>query len=61
LGRFKFRRQHRIGPYFAEFRCVARRLILELDVSQHAVQEAESQDALHNGLSDQQGHQLVSE
>ena len=44
FGGFKFRRQHRIGPYFADFCCIARRLIVELDGSQHAEPDEERQD-----------------
>ena len=36
---WKFRRQHRIGPYFADFACVEVRLIVELDGSQHLTQQ----------------------
>ncbi len=32
----KFRRQHSIGPYIADFACIAARLVIELDGSQHA-------------------------
>jgi primosomal protein N' (replication factor Y) len=32
----KFRRQHPIGPYTADFACVERRLVVELDGGQHA-------------------------
>ncbi len=38
-GRFdevKFRRQHPVPPYIADFCCVAARLIVELDGSQHS-------------------------
>jgi very-short-patch-repair endonuclease len=38
LKNFKFRRQHRIGPYFADFVCVEHRLIVELDGGQHVDQ-----------------------
>ncbi|MEZ5460929.1 endonuclease domain-containing protein [Dokdonella sp.] len=31
----KFRRQHPIPPYIADFCCIERRLIIELDGSQH--------------------------
>ncbi|MFT4178192.1 MAG: DUF559 domain-containing protein [Thermomonas sp.] len=31
----KFRRQHRIGPFFVDFVCLEMRLIVELDGSQH--------------------------
>jgi len=33
---WKFRRQVPIGPYIADFACVERKLVLELDGSQHA-------------------------
>jgi very-short-patch-repair endonuclease len=35
LEGLKFRRQHPIPPYIADFCCVARKLIVELDGSQH--------------------------
>lgn len=34
----KFRRQHPIGPYVADFCCVEHRLIIEIDGGQHAEQ-----------------------
>ncbi len=33
LQGWKFRRQHRIGPYFADFACVEAGLVIELDGS----------------------------
>ena len=36
LGDLKFRRQHPIPPYVADFCCVERKLIVELDGSQHS-------------------------
>ncbi|WP_334177770.1 DUF559 domain-containing protein [Pseudoxanthomonas sp.] len=35
LQGWKFRRQHRIGPYFADFACLEAGLVIELDGSQH--------------------------
>jgi adenine-specific DNA-methyltransferase len=32
----KFRRQHPVGPYVVDFVCLERRLIVEVDGSQHA-------------------------
>jgi len=43
LGRFKFRRQHPVGPYFADFACVTDRLIVECDGITH--DERQAQDA----------------
>ena len=36
LGGCKFRRQHKVGPYFADFACIESCLIVELDGGQHA-------------------------
>nr|WP_298129400.1 endonuclease domain-containing protein [uncultured Pseudoxanthomonas sp.] len=37
LGGLKFRRQHPIPPYIADFCCIRKKLIIELDGSQHTV------------------------
>jgi very-short-patch-repair endonuclease len=34
----KFRRQHPIGPYFADFACVSKKLVIEIDGDHHAFQ-----------------------
>ena len=39
LANCKFRRQHPIGPYIADFVCIERRLVIEVDGGQHAAQE----------------------
>ena len=38
LEGFKFRRQHPIGPFVADFFCLDAKLVIELDGSQHADQ-----------------------
>jgi adenine-specific DNA-methyltransferase len=38
LNGAKFRRQHAIGPFIADFACLEHRLIVELDGGQHAEQ-----------------------
>jgi adenine-specific DNA-methyltransferase len=32
----KFRRQHPIGPFIVDFVCIEKRIVIELDGSQHA-------------------------
>lgn len=39
VGRFKFRRQQPIGPYFADFACLSTRVIVELDGTSHLGRE----------------------
>ncbi len=59
LGGFKFRRQHRIGAYFADFCCIAQHLIVELDGSQHAEREEQDKDALRTAYLSAQGHRVM--
>ena len=35
LADFRFRRQHPIGPYIADFVCLSARLVIEIDGGQH--------------------------
>ncbi len=43
LGGFKFRRQEQLGPYIVDFVCFERKLIVELDGSQHAKSRYDAQ------------------
>ena len=45
LADFKFRRQHPIGRYFADFACIGARLVVELDGGQHFEPDAMAADA----------------
>ncbi|MEX2584675.1 MAG: DUF559 domain-containing protein, partial [Gemmatimonadota bacterium] len=40
LGGFKFRRQHPIGRYYADFVCFEPQLVVEVDVDHHTEQTA---------------------
>ncbi len=42
--RFKFRRQHPIPPYVADFACIEARLIVELDGGQHGAGADDARD-----------------
>ncbi|PQA89143.1 endonuclease domain-containing protein [Hyphococcus luteus] len=41
----RFRRQHPIGPYIADFICLERKLVIELDGGQHGLPERVKHDA----------------
>jgi very-short-patch-repair endonuclease len=57
IGGAKFRRQHPIGPYFADFACVARKLVIEVDGDHHAFQvEA---DARRTAAMEREGWRVV--
>ena len=53
----KFRRQHSIGPFIADFACVAARLVIELDGSQHA--QAEAADARRTAFLEAEGWAVI--
>ena len=44
MGGVKFRRQHEYGPYILEFYCQERKLVIEVDGSQHAAPEKAAED-----------------
>jgi very-short-patch-repair endonuclease len=56
---FKFRREHRIGPYFADFCCIARHLVIELDGGQHAEEEKERKDSLRTAFLEEYGYRVM--
>jgi len=55
LDGLKFRRQHPIPPYIADFCCIEKKLIVELDGSQHGVQT----DATRTEFLESQGWQVI--
>jgi lysyl-tRNA synthetase class 2 len=57
LGGFRFRRQHRIGPYYADFACTEASLVVELDGSQHLQQH--EHDALRTACLQQRGYRVL--
>ncbi len=52
----KFRRQYPVGPYVADFACLERALIVELDGSQHL---DASSDAAREAFLHRKGFQLL--
>lgn len=51
LGGLKFRRQHPVPPYIADFYCPELQLVIELDGSQHT----EASDAVRTGFLEARG------
>jgi very-short-patch-repair endonuclease len=52
----KFRRQAPIGPYIVDFLCIAHRLIVEADGSQHAESK---RDAIRDQWLAQEGYTIL--
>lgn len=48
LNGYRFRRQHPIGPYIADFACIDKSLVIELDGGQH--QDRASYDEQRTGF-----------
>ena len=44
LAGLKFRRQHPIGPYFADFACIERKVDVELDGEYHEYRDREDRE-----------------
>ena len=59
LGGYKFRRQHPIDRYIADFICIDARLIVELDGSQHAEEEQQQQDEERTRFFESRGFRVV--
>lgn len=55
LDGFRFRRQHTIGNFIADFACVEAMLVIELDGEQHAKGKASERDAKRDQFMDQEG------
>ena len=57
LGGWKFRRQHAVGPYFADFACIEAALVVEIDGGQH--QERTAQDRARTAFLEENGYRVV--
>ena len=61
-GRFegkKFRRQHPIGQYIADFVCLEKRLVVELDGGQHALPDEILKDRERTSWLENEGYTVV--
>jgi len=59
LAGWKFRRQHPIGPYFADFACVEAMLVIELDGDTHATADGAQKDTIRDRFLKSEGWQVV--
>jgi len=60
LGGLKFRRQHPLGPYVADFYCPAARLVIEVDGESHRMGNRPRRDAYRDRWFGEQGMRLES-
>jgi very-short-patch-repair endonuclease len=59
LAGFKFRRQHPVGPFFADFACIEAGLIVELDGSQHFEPDAMVSDRQRTRVLERFGFEVL--
>ncbi len=59
LNGAKFRRQHPIGPYIADFFCLDARLVIELDGSQHGEESAQHVDQRRTEYLENEGYRVL--
>ena len=55
----RFRRQHPIGPYVADFYCAAARLVVEVDGSGHTEDAQLAHDTRRDGYMRQLGYAVL--
>jgi adenine-specific DNA-methyltransferase len=59
LQGFRFRRQHPIGPYFADFVCLEVGLIIELDGGQHNTRKGLAHDTTRSDVLAARGFEIL--
>ena len=55
INGLRFRRQHPIGPYIADFACLTAKLIVEVDGATHWTEEAQAYDQRRRAYLERQG------
>ena len=58
-GGLKFRRQHPIGPYVADFYCVEKKLVIEVDGGVHALGDNPARDARRDDWLRSRGFAII--
>lgn len=59
LSGFKFRRQHPVGPYIADFACIQAKLVVEVDGATHWTPEQLAHDARRGAFLERAGWTVV--
>jgi very-short-patch-repair endonuclease len=59
LHECKFRRQHRVGPFYLDFVCLEIGLIIELDGSQHLEPRQQHADELRTLYLERMGYRVL--
>lgn len=58
-GDLKFRRQHPLGPYTADFYCAAAKLVIEVDGDAHDMGDNPDRDARRDARLREQGYEVI--
>ena len=59
LDGFRFRRQHSIGPYVADFTWLEAMLVVELDGDQHGIGREPERDAVRDAFIEAEGFHVL--
>ena len=59
LSEYKFARQEPVGPYFADFCCRERKLIIELDGATHSTDAELARDAKRARYLESQNYRVI--
>ena len=59
MGGFKFRRQHALGNYIADFVCLDAKLVIEIDGDTHGNDEREVLDAARTKYIQKLGYKVI--
>ena len=59
LHGYKFRRQHIIGQFIADFVCIKKRLVIEVDGGYHSLPEVQISDEQRSAILKEQGFKVI--
>jgi len=59
LSGHRFNRQVRVGPYYCDFVCRSRRLVVEIDGGQHNSEGGKAGDVRRTAFLNAQGYQVI--